>query len=126
MSTAGSGVSRREAIVTVIVCALVGFDALPSLLSGFLIFTRVGPPNSLALHVLIMVVSLMVGVVLGVVLLREGGISIPSPEEKKATGGALVGLAVGAVVLFVSSGPALGTVGLFVLTGLAAGRALEA
>jgi hypothetical protein len=126
MSTAGQGVSRREAIVTLILCALVGFDALPSLLSGLLIFTRIGPPNSLTLHVLIMVAGLIVGLVLGAVLLREGGLRIPSPEEKMATAGALVGLAVGLVVLFASSGPALGTLGLFVLAGLAAGKALEA
>jgi hypothetical protein len=63
---------------------------------------------------------------LGAVLLRQGGLSIPSPEEKKATGGALVGLAVGVAVLFVMGGPTLGTLGLFVLTGFAVGRALEA
>jgi hypothetical protein len=126
VGTGRSGVSGREAIVTLVVCALVGFDALPSLLSGLLILTRIGPPNSMTLYVLVMVVSLIAGVVLGAVLLRQGGLSIPSPEEKKATRGALVGLAVGVVVLFVMGGPTLGTLGLFVLTGFAVGRALEA
>ena len=112
--------------MTLVVCALAGFDALPSLLSGLLILTRIGPPNSLTLYVLVWVVSLIVGVVLGAVLLRQGGLSIPSPEERKATGGALVGLAVGVAVLFIMGGPALGTLGLFVLTGFAVGRALEA
>jgi hypothetical protein len=42
MSIGGSGVSGREAIVALVACALLGLEAVASLLLGFAILTGIG------------------------------------------------------------------------------------
>jgi hypothetical protein len=69
--------------------------------------------------------GLIGGCGLGLVLLRQGGISIPSRQERAATRGALVGLVVGVVVVLLTSGPIVGIVGICVLVGLAVGRTFD-
>lgn len=86
---------RREAIVTLVACALLGFEALPSLLFGFVVpFGTGGPPYNPLSGLL----GLLGGCALGLVLLRQGGVSVPSREERGATRGALAGFAVGVVI----------------------------
>jgi hypothetical protein len=121
VSTRGSSVSGREAIVTLVACALLGLEAVPSLLLGFAVLTKIGGP-SLLLH---SALGLIGGCVLGAVLLRQGGISIPSRQERGASRGALIGLVVGVVAVFLLSGPIFGVLGICVLVGLAVGRTFD-
>ncbi len=76
-------------------------------------------------YLLYSVLSLALGGALGMVLLRQGGISIPSSEERGASIGALVGFVVGVVFYFLTSGPIVGEVGTCVLVGLAVGRTFD-
>ncbi len=59
------------------------------------------------------------------VLLRQGGVSIPSPRERGASRGALAGVVVGLVAIFLLGGPIFGVLGICVLVGLAIGRAFD-
>ncbi len=112
---------RREAIVTLVACALLGFEALPSLLFGFVVpFGTGGPPYNPLSGLL----GLLGGCALGLVLLRQGGVSVPSREERGATRGALAGFAVAVVILFSLSGN-VGIIGTCTLAGLAIGRTFD-
>ena len=122
MGTGGSSVSGRETIVTLVGCALVGFEAVANLL--ILVFIILLGMVWLP-YLLFSAVGLMAGLVLGIVLLRQGGISIPSRQERAATRGALVGLVVGVVVVLLTSAPPVGMLGLFGLVGLAIGRTFD-
>ena len=107
--------------MTLVACALLGLEAVPSLLLGFAVLTGIGGP-SLLLHGAL---GLLGGCALGAVLLRQGGISIPSPRERGASTGALVGLVVGVVAIFLLGGPIFGLPGICVLVGLAVGRTFD-
>ena len=122
MNIGGSRVSGREAIVTLVACALLGFEAVTSLFFHALvgIFGISWTP-----YVLSGALGLVGGCVLGIVLLRQGGISIPSRQERGASTGALVGLVVGMVFFFLTSGPIAGILGTCVLVGLAVGRTFD-
>ncbi len=122
MNILGSRVSGRETIVTLVACAMLGFEAVPSLLVGFAVFLATGDVPSY--YLLSGLVGLLGGGALGVVLLRQGGVSVPSREERGATRGALVGFAVGVVILFLLSGN-VGVLGICVLVGLAIGRIFD-
>ena len=113
--------SRREAIVTLVACALLGFDTVPNLLFGFSFFTRIGFVPFLVGSAL----GLVAGVVLGAVLLRQGGVSVPSRREKGATRGALIGLAVGVVPVLLLSAPPFSMLIAGSLVGLAIGRTFD-
>jgi Na+/proline symporter len=118
----GSGVSGREAIVTLVASALMGFEAVSSLF--FLVLVGL-LGMGWAPYLLPGALGLIGGCGLGLVLLRQGGISIPSRQERAATRGALVGLVVGVVVVLLTSGPIVGIVGICVLVGLAVGRTFD-
>jgi hypothetical protein len=120
MSTRGSSVNGREAIVTLVVCALLVFEAVPGFVLGLAILTGIGGPS----YLLYVALALIGGGVLGVVLLRQGGISIPSPHERGASRGALSGLIVGAVASFFV-GFNVGVLGSCALVGLAVGRIFD-
>ncbi len=122
MNILGSSVSGRETIVTLVACAMLGFEAVPSLLVGFVVFLATGDVPSY--YLLSGPVGLLGGGALGVVLLRQGGVSVPSREERGATRGALVGFAVGVVILFLLSGN-VGILGTCTLVGLAIGRTYD-
>ena len=116
-----SRVSRNEAIVTLVVCALLGLEAGQSLLFGFTVLLRLGAYPFLFYSA----ISLIGGCVLGAVLLGQGGISIPSRAEKGAIRGSLAGLVVGVVSIFLLSGPIVGLLGICGLGGLAVGRMFD-
>ncbi len=116
-----SSVSRNEAIVTLVVCALLGLEAGQSLLLGFTVLFGLGAYPFAFYSAL----SLVGGCVLGAVLLVQGGISIPSRAEKRAIRGTLFGLVVGLVVVFLLSGPIVGLLGICGLGGLAVGRMFD-
>jgi hypothetical protein len=117
MDIGGSGVSGREAFVTLVACVLLVFEVVPGFVIGFGILTGVGGPS----YLLYVALALVGGGVLGAVLLRQGGISVPSGEERGASRGALVGLVVGVVGVFLT-GNVIGVLGTCVLVGLAVGR----
>ncbi len=121
MDGAGSRPGGREAIVTLVACALLGFEAVPNLLFGLSFFSRVG----FAPFLLGSAAGLVVGVLLGAVLLRQGGVSVPSARERGATRGALVGLVVAAAAVLLLSAPAFGMLGFCVLVGLTVGRVFD-
>lgn len=114
-------VSRREAIVTLIACALPGLEAGVSFGVAFAVLLGTDPQ----LSPLFSALGLVGGCAVGVALLRQGGISVPSPEESGASRGALVGLAVGVVAVFLVGGPIVGLLGICVLVGLAVGRMFD-
>ncbi len=107
--------------MTLVACALLGFEAGHSFSLGFTVLLGLGAYPYLIYDGL----SLIAGCVLGAVLLRQGGISIPSSGERGASRGALVGLVVGVVALFLLGGPIIGLLGTCVLVGLAVGRAFD-
>ncbi len=108
--------------MTLAACALLGFEAVSTLFFlGFVVLLGMGWPPYLLSGAL----GLIGGCVLGLVLLRQGGVSIPSRQERAATRGVLVGLAVGVVVVLLTSGPIVGIVGTCVLVGLAVGRTFD-
>ncbi len=113
--------SRRAAVLTLVACALLGLETVPNLLFGLSFFGAAAYPSFL----LGAVVGLVGGLCLGTVLLRQGGISVPSSQEKGATRGALVGSAVGVVPVLLLSTPAFGMLGFCALVGLAVGRAFD-
>lgn len=117
----GAGVGNREAVVTLVACALLGLEAVPNLLVGFSFFAGVG----YAPFLLGTVIGLAVGVLLGTVLLSQGSVSVPSGQEKGATRGALVGLAVGVVPVVLLSAPVVGMLAFCSLIGLAVGRTFD-
>ena len=121
MNLGGSSVSGRETVVTLVACALLGLEAVPSLLVGFVVFLVTGGPPYYLLSGL---VGLAGGCALGLVLLRQGGVSVPSRQERGATRGALVGLAVGTVATFFLAGN-VGVLGTCALVGLAIGRTFD-
>jgi hypothetical protein len=114
-----SSVSRREAIVTLVACALLGFDAVRGLALWVAALLQTGGPY----YALFDLLGLAGGCVLGLVLLRQGGVSVPSREEKGATVGALVGLVVGALTFPLLAN--VGILGICVLVGIAMGRTLD-
>lgn len=122
MNTGTSDVSRREAIVTLVACALLGFDTVPSLLFGLSFLSGVGFAPLLLWAA---VVGLVAGTLLGTVLLRQGGVSVPSRREKGATRGALIGLAVGVVPALLLSSPPFVMLIAGALVGLAIGRTFD-
>ena len=61
---------------------------------------------------------------MGLVLLRQGGVSVPSREERGATRGALAGFAVGVAIMFFLSDN-FGILGTCTLVGLAIGRSFD-
>lgn len=107
--------------MTLVVCTLLGLEAVPSLLLGFAVLTQFGGGSILLQSAL----GLIGGFVLGAVLLRQGGISIPSRGERGAIRGALAGLVVGVVAVFLLGGPIVGLLGTCVLVGLAVGRTFD-
>jgi hypothetical protein len=76
-------VGRREVIVTLVACTLLGFETVPSLLFGFSFFAGIGFVPFLLGSAL----GIVAGVLLGAVLLGQGGVSVPSRREKGATRG---------------------------------------
>jgi hypothetical protein len=117
----GSGVGGREAIVTLVACALLGFEAVPNLLFGLVVvFGTGGTPYSPFSGP----IGLVGGCALGLVLLRQGGVSVPSREERGATRGALAGFAVGVAIMFFLS-ENFGILGTCTLVGLAIGRTFD-
>ena len=113
--------SRREAIVTLVACALLGFETAPNLLFGFSSFVGIGFVPFLLGSAL----GIVAGVLLGAVLLRQGGVSVPARQEKGATRGALVGLVVAVVPVLWLSAPAFGMLSVGALVGLAIGRTFD-
>ncbi len=113
--------SGRETIVTLVACALLGLETVPNLLFGLSFFSGIG----FAPLLLGAAVGLVAGTLLGTVLLRQGGVSVPSRREKGATRGALVGLVVGVVPVLLLSAPAFGMLGAGALVGLAVGRTFD-
>lgn len=107
--------------MTLAACALLGFSTAPSLLFGLSFFTGIGGQDFL-LHGTL---GLVGGCLLGAVLLKQGGISVPSRQEKGATRGALVGLVVGLAAVFLLSVPAFEMLGACALVGLAVGRTFD-
>lgn len=107
--------------MTLVACALLGFEAVPSVFVGFVVLLATGEPPYYLLSGLL---GLLGGCALGLVLLRQGGLSVPSREERGATRGTLVGLAVGAVATFFLAGN-VGVLGTCVLVGLAIGRTFD-
>ena len=112
---------RREAIVTLAACALLGFSTMPSLLFGFSFFARIG----FVPFLLDSALGIVAGVLLGAVLLRQGGVSVPSRREKGATRGSLIGLAVGVVPVLLLGAPPFGMLVAGALVGLAIGRPFD-
>ena len=110
----------REIVVTLVACVLLVFEAVSGIVLWFGILTGVGGPS----YLLYLALALIGGGALGLVLLRQGGVSIPSPEERGASRGALAGLIVGAVASFFV-GLNVGVVGTCVLVGLAVGRTFD-
>jgi hypothetical protein len=86
-------VSGREAIVTLVACVLLVFEAVPGPVLWFAVLTGVGGPS----YPLYIALALIGGGVLGLVLRRQGGVSIPARQERGASRGALAGLVVGEV-----------------------------
>ena len=84
MNIGGSGASGRTTIVTLIAYVLLVFEAVPGFVLGFAVLTGVGGAS----YPLYASLALIGGGVLGLVLLRQGGISIPAPQERGATRGA--------------------------------------
>ncbi len=107
--------------MTLVACALLGLEAVPNLLFGLSFFSGVG----FAPFLLGAAVGLASGVVLGAVLLRQGGFSVPSGRERGATRGAIVGLGVGVVAVLLLSAPVVGMLGFCALVGLAVGRTFD-
>ncbi len=107
--------------MTLVACALLGFDTVPNLLFGLSFFTRIG----FVPFLLDSALGIVAGVLLGAVLLRQGGVSVPSRREKGATRGALIGLAVGVVAVLLLSAPAFGMLAFCALVGLAIGRTFD-
>ena len=112
--------SGRETIVTLVACVLLVFEAVPGPVLGFAILTGIGGPS----YPLYGALALIGGGVLGLVLLRQGGISVPSPQERGARRGALAGLIVGVVASFFV-GLNVGVLGTCVLVGLAVRRTFD-
>jgi hypothetical protein len=81
MNIGGSGASGRTTIVTLVACVLLVFEAVPGFVLGLAVLTGVGEPS----YPLYVALALIGGRVLGLVLLKQGGISIPAPQEKEAT-----------------------------------------
>ncbi len=105
--------------MTLVACALLGFEAVQGLaLWAAVLLQSPGPFFPLSA-----LIGLAGGCVLGFVLLRQGGVRVPSREEKGATGGALVGLAVGAMAFLLLVN--VGILGACVLVGLAVGRTFD-
>jgi hypothetical protein len=122
VNTGISSVSGRETIVTLVACALLGLETLPNLLVGLSFLSGVGFAPLLLWAA---VVGFVAGALLGTVLLRQGGVSVPSRREKGATRGALAGLAAGLVAVLLLGVPALGMLGAGALAGLAVGRTFD-
>jgi hypothetical protein len=64
-----SDLGRREAIVTLVACALLGFETVPGLLFGLSFFAKIG----FVPFLLDTALGIVAGVLLGAVLLRQGG-----------------------------------------------------
>ena len=107
--------------MTLAACALLGFETVPGLLFGFSFFTRIG----FVPFLLDSALGIVAGVLLGAVLLGQGGVSVPSRREKGATRGALIGLAVGVVAVLLLGAPPFGMLGAGALVGLAIGRTFD-
>jgi hypothetical protein len=123
MNIGGWGMSGREAIVTLVACALLEFKAVPGVALSLAVLTGAGSafyPSFLLYAAL----ALIGGGSLGVVLLRQGGVCVPSPEERGASRGALLGLAVGVVGVLLTSN-LIGVLGTCVLVGLAVGKTFD-
>lgn len=131
MNIGGSGASGRETIVTLVACALLGLEVVPNLLFSFSVLLGFGPDPSSPLYGIIgstipgSLAGVALGALLGVVLLRQGGVSVPSREERGASRGALAGAVVGLVGDFLLGVPIVGSVGICVLVGLAVGRTFD-
>lgn len=126
VDTGTSDVSRREAVVTLVACALLGFETAPNLLFGVSVFAGIGFVGiGFVPFLLGSALGIVAGVLLGAALLRQGGVSVPTRQEKGATRGALVGLAVAVVPVLWLSAPAFGMLGVGALVGLAIGRTFD-
>lgn len=112
-------IPRRVAVVTLVICALLTAETVPSLFVTFSVISGTTPLP----YLLVGAFGLILGCVLGVVLLRQGGVYVPSRNEKAATRGALIGFAVGAIAGFLIGGSLVGLAGVCTLVGLAVGRA---
>lgn len=122
MNLRSPGVSGREALGTLVACALLGLEAAPSLWVGTSVLLATGDVPSY--YLLSGAAGLFGGTFLGLMLLRQGGVSVPSREERGGTRGALAGFAVGIGILFLLSGN-VGILGTFVLVGVAIGRTFD-
>jgi hypothetical protein len=123
MNIGGSGMSGREAIVTLVACVLLVFEAVPGVALSFAALTGIGS-TFYPSYLLYAALALIGGGVLGVVLLKQGGVSVPSREEPGASRGALAGLTVGVVGVLLT-GNLIGVLGTCVLAGLAVGRTFD-
>ncbi len=112
---------RREAVVTLVACALLGFETVPSVLFGLSFFAGIGFVPFLLGSAL----GIVTGALLGAVLLRQGNASVPSRRERGATRGALIGLAVGVVPVLLLSATTFGMLVAGALVGLAIGRTFD-
>jgi hypothetical protein len=131
MNIVGSGASGRETIVTLVACALLGFEVVSNLLFSFSVLFGFGLTLSSSIYsiigstILVSLAGVVLVALLGVVLLRQGGVSVPSREESGASRGALVGAVVGLADGFLLGMPIVGSVGICVLVGLAVGRTFD-
>ncbi len=107
--------------MTLAACVLLGFETVPSLLFGFSFFTGIG----FVPFLLDSALGIVAGVLLGAVLLGQGGVSVPSRRGKGATRGALAGLVAGVVPVLLLGAPAFGMLGVGALAGLAVGRTFD-
>lgn len=131
MSIGGSSISRRETVVTLVACVLLGWEVVSSLLFSLAILLglELSPYASListlGYEILLAIPGLVLGGVLSVVLLRQGGVSIPSRGERGATKGAIIGIVAGLAIAFFGAVPITGSIGICVLVGLAVGRTFD-
>lgn len=123
MNPGSSGVSGREATVTLAACVLLGLEVVPSLLSFFFVLMGFGLTPYSPLYGVIgstiagLLLGGVLGALLGVVLLRQGGVSVPSRGERGAGTGALAGIVVGLLGHFLLGVPIAGSIGVCVLVG---------
>ncbi len=111
--------------MTLIACALLGLEAASGPSALLIVLLGMGGAYSSGPYLLLgSALGMIGGCVLGLVLLRQGGISIPSREQRGATRGALVGFVVGVLASFFGTSN-FGTLGICVLIGLAVGRAFD-
>ena len=117
--------------MTLVACVLVGWEVASNLsfslaiLLGLELSPYASLYETLGYQLLVSIPGLVLGGVLGVVLLSQGGVSVPSRGERGATRGVIVGVVVGLALSFFIGLPATSGIGLWVLIGLAVGRTFD-